>query len=119
MEINAWELPFRSPRISYTIPREHYVIALADPNDLTVCLNEESQFGETWEKNGSVELRCEAILIHEFLHVLLRQMEGSKADYGLDGSYTQPIDNWTNDYAISRPIGATYSGHRGFWRREW
>ncbi len=118
MDINAWELPFRSPRVN-TIPFEHTVIALADPVDLTVCLNSEAQQGEFWEKDGSVELRCEAILTHETVHVLLQSLGETLADHRLNGNTHQPIDRWENDYAISRPVGMVYPGHRGFWRNEW
>jgi len=119
VEINVWELPFRSPQL---LPKdEHtraYTISMAD-HDLTVCLNADGQNGELWEKIGNVELRCEAIIVHETIHALLRKLDLETATYRLDGNSYQPIDNWTNDYAISRPVGVTYSGHRGFWRNEW
>ena len=118
MEINVSELPFRNPRVGPPTPLEHSVICLADPADLTVCLNSEGQLGEVWERSGSVELRCEAFLVHETLHVLLRKIEEQEADTKLDGSHHQPIDNWINDYAISRPVGVTYPDHRGFWRKD-
>ncbi len=120
MEINAWELPFRSPSLNKS--REHTrasTIALGFPDDLTVCLNADGQYGERWEELGDVELRCEAIIVHEFIHMLILQLEGGVAHWCLDGNGYAPIDNWINDYAISRPVGVTYPGHRGFWRTEW
>jgi len=118
MEINVHELPFRKPRLRSRRP-ETYVIALADPDDLTVCLNEMSDQGEFWAEDGLIELRCEAILVHETLHVVLRRFIGERAYEKLDGDTYQPIDRWENDYAISRPVGVVYPGSRGFWRREW
>ena len=120
MDINAWELPFRSPLLSESIEHTRAItIATSDPNDLTVCLNADATDGERWEKEGSIELRWEAIVVHETIHALLRMLIGAEADRSLDGSRSYPIDRWDNDYAISRPVGMSYYGTPGFWRREW
>ena len=117
MKINVHELPFRAPRLTI-VPIEHRVVALADPDDLTVCLNSMAKFGHIWEDTGIVELRIEAIIVHETLHVLLNKLEGDEVDKKLDGNNYCPIDSWVNDYAISRPVGVVYPGHRGFWRQD-
>ena len=117
MEVNTGELPFREPRgLAPPVPTEHIVIALSDPDDYTICLNSLAQDGIRWEEERSVELRCEAIIVHETLHALLTFIGETDACDKLNGSWYCPIDNWLNDYAISRPIGVTYPAFRGFWR---
>lgn len=120
MEINVWELPFQSPVLTKSVEHTRaYTIALANRDELTICLNADAQYGEYWEKRGNVELRIEAIIVHETLHLVLEKLEGQKTNRQLDGNSYCPIDNWNNDYAISRPVGVSYPGHRGFWRHEW